>query len=338
MEELEKVFNKNSVTAEDIEQSSMLRGLQELKYPAHCPYSNALEHKNEGNGFFGKKDYTCAIEYYSEALNILITQKVQSEGNEVNLLFGQLYNNRSAANFYLENYRSAFNYGKMCLKFDKNNFKSFQRCLKCCIYIKDFENFRKLYGNYKNFQIECKDLYDKYIQEKITFEKKNAVEFMDIRKQYDYYMDLFDEIVDKRNIKLLNVSDVVKFKQCLSSHEVKPVKLVDSALTWQLRLLYPEEFKFDILTDFQEDEILSDRLNFMFAEINKESEKPIHVSDINVYIRMASLHGKIRKIENIHLPLKTVLKKSQMENCTPCLYILFKTSHKFNNTFILQNE
>lgn len=76
----------------------MLEGLQQLKYD---PLENTLEdlastYKDDGNFDMKNKKYRMAIYSYTEGLN----QKC--ENNELN---ATLYNNRSAAHFFLKNYR-----------------------------------------------------------------------------------------------------------------------------------------------------------------------------------------------------------------------------------------
>lgn len=76
----------------------MLEGIQQLKYD---PMENTLEdlastYKEDGNFDMKNKKYRMAIYSYTEGLN----QKC--ENIELN---ASLYNNRSAAHFFLKNYR-----------------------------------------------------------------------------------------------------------------------------------------------------------------------------------------------------------------------------------------
>lgn len=76
----------------------LLEGIQQLKYD---PLENTLEdlastYKDDGNFDMKNKKYRMAIYSYTEGLN----QKCQN--NDIN---ATLHNNRSAAHFFLKNYR-----------------------------------------------------------------------------------------------------------------------------------------------------------------------------------------------------------------------------------------
>lgn len=76
----------------------MFEGLQKLKYD---PEENttedlALNYKEDGNFYLKHKKFRMAIFSYTEGL------KFKCENQEVNAI---LYNNRSAAHFFLKNYR-----------------------------------------------------------------------------------------------------------------------------------------------------------------------------------------------------------------------------------------
>lgn len=78
----------------------MLEGLQQLKYD---PMENttedlALTYKEDGNFYMKHKKLRMAIYSYTEGI------KLKCQNPEIN---SQLYNNRSAAQFFLKNYRSA---------------------------------------------------------------------------------------------------------------------------------------------------------------------------------------------------------------------------------------
>lgn len=76
----------------------MLEGIQQLKYD---PMENTLEdlaatYKEDGNFDMKNKKYRMAIFSYTEGI------RQKCENSELN---ATLYNNRSAAHFYLKNYR-----------------------------------------------------------------------------------------------------------------------------------------------------------------------------------------------------------------------------------------
>lgn len=76
----------------------MLEGLQQIKYD---PMENTTEdlaatYKEDGNFYLKHKKYNMAIYSYSEGI------KLKCQNEELNSI---LYNNRSAAHFFLKNYR-----------------------------------------------------------------------------------------------------------------------------------------------------------------------------------------------------------------------------------------
>lgn len=91
-------FFMKTAPKEGDELHPMLEGIRQLKYD---PMENTLEdlainYKEDGNFNMKYKKYRMAVFSYTEG----IKQKCQND--EVN---ATLYNNRSAANFFLKNYR-----------------------------------------------------------------------------------------------------------------------------------------------------------------------------------------------------------------------------------------
>lgn len=76
----------------------MLEGLQQLKYSEkeNSPDELALKYKEDGNYYLQHKKYRMAILSYTEGINY------KHDNQE---LLATLYNNRSAANYFIHNYR-----------------------------------------------------------------------------------------------------------------------------------------------------------------------------------------------------------------------------------------
>lgn len=76
----------------------LVEGLQNLKYDPNenTPLELATKYKNDGNFFIKAKKFRMAILCYDEAIN--------SKCDDIELL-ATIYNNRSAANYFLKNYR-----------------------------------------------------------------------------------------------------------------------------------------------------------------------------------------------------------------------------------------
>lgn len=81
----------------------MLEGLQQLKFDPenNTPFELAEKYKEDGNYWLKHKKYRIAIVNYTEGI------LQQHENNEMK---ANLYNNRSAAHFFLQNYRSSGEY------------------------------------------------------------------------------------------------------------------------------------------------------------------------------------------------------------------------------------
>lgn len=80
----------------------LYEGLQQLKYDPNenTPEELALSYKEDGNFNFKHKNYRLAVIGYSEGI------KVRCGNAEIE---ASLYNNRSAAHWFLQNYRLDLN-------------------------------------------------------------------------------------------------------------------------------------------------------------------------------------------------------------------------------------
>lgn len=76
----------------------LMQGLQDLKYDPNenTPEELTLKYKADGDFYMKTKKFRMAIYSYDEAL------KANCKDNE---LIAKIYNNRSAANYFLKNYR-----------------------------------------------------------------------------------------------------------------------------------------------------------------------------------------------------------------------------------------
>lgn len=110
----------------------MMEGLQQLKFdPAENTADELAEkYKDDGNYYLKLKKYRMAIMNYTEGL----MQK--SENNEI---IANLYNNRSAAQYFLKNYRSSIADARKALEFKSDYHKSKMRILKSLIELKKYE-------------------------------------------------------------------------------------------------------------------------------------------------------------------------------------------------------
>uniref|UniRef100_A0A1A9ZPI1 Cns1/TTC4 wheel domain-containing protein n=1 Tax=Glossina pallidipes TaxID=7398 RepID=A0A1A9ZPI1_GLOPL len=130
----------------------MLVGLQNLKYD---PEENtkeelALNYKEDGNFYMKHKKFRMAVYSFTEGL------KVNCDNDDVQ---ATLYNNRSAAQFFLKNYRSALADAQTALSYKPNYIETARNHRKQLIKAKrDLEEFHRLKDALEERQVkfECK--------------------------------------------------------------------------------------------------------------------------------------------------------------------------------------
>jgi tetratricopeptide (TPR) repeat protein len=110
----------------------LLEALQQLKYSEvdNTPEELAVNYKEDGLFHFKIKKYRIAIACFTEAI-----RKGTSEGNPTpnKELIAQLYNNRAAAQFHLENYRSALLDCEKALEYKEDYFKPLFKAIESCL-------------------------------------------------------------------------------------------------------------------------------------------------------------------------------------------------------------
>lgn len=114
----------------------LYEGLQKLKYDPeeNEPDELAIAYKDDGNFNFKHKNYRMAIISYTEGI------KVKCANPEIECI---LHNNRSAAHFYLKNYRSALLDCELALKYKADYYKAQSRAAMCCHKLKKFDSALK---------------------------------------------------------------------------------------------------------------------------------------------------------------------------------------------------
>lgn len=110
----------------------MLEGLQQLKFDPedNSPDELAEKYKEDGTYWMKHKKYRMAIMNYTEGI------RQKPENRE---LLANLCNNRSAAQFFLQNFRSAIADARLALEHKQDYAKAKLRILKSLIELKKFE-------------------------------------------------------------------------------------------------------------------------------------------------------------------------------------------------------
>ncbi|KYQ56915.1 Tetratricopeptide repeat protein 4 [Trachymyrmex zeteki] len=327
-EEMEKhpFFMKKPPELGD-ELSPLMEGLQQLKYgeDENTPEELANNYKEDGNFNYKYKKYRLAILSY--------TTGIQTKCKDDNLM-AQLYNNRAAAHFMLQNYRSCLNDCKLALKFKPQYPKALSRAITCSFYIKDYD--------------QCIDLCDQFLDQsptdktilKLRSDSVIAKERLqrDKRKQ-----ERAKKKLDKENEKLLETIfrkginlELTNDEQKLELRDLEPLVSQiaqrvhfdeKDKLVWPVMILYPETQQTDFIQNFHEDTLIIEQLIELFKEPPEwDVNHRYIVENINVYFEGEN-KCSIHKID-IQLTLDEILRDKQfiVRGGTPAFLILVKSS------------
>lgn len=92
----------------------------------------ALKLKDEGNLLFRESKYKNAVVSYTKALK----EKIDDDKE----LMSILHQNRAAAHFQMENYRSALNDCAFAYKFNPKNIKCVYKAIESCLALKKYSD------------------------------------------------------------------------------------------------------------------------------------------------------------------------------------------------------
>lgn len=278
----------------------MLEGLQQLKFD---PEENTTEelaesYKEDGNYWLKHKKYRIAIMNYTEGIN----QK--SENQELN---ANLYNNRSAAQFFLRNYRSSTADARSAIRIKPDYPKAKLRILKCLIELKKFEEACKEVQEFLVSDPMSKDLIDfqklaiKKKTEKLRDERKQQ---MAEKKKRQEFQTLVQQLV-QRNVKFEEIrkgnlsSDLTPeiLKPLLDPLEYHPISLdKHGSIYYPGIFCYPEHQLTDLQQQMHEEMTIRECLDDMFASEDGGTQKYKSAENLNVYYENR-LKGKIIKLD-----------------------------------------
>ncbi|KAG5343214.1 TTC4 protein, partial [Acromyrmex heyeri] len=307
--------------------SPLMEGLQQLKYgeDENTPEELANNYKEDGNFNYKYKKYRLAILSYTTGI------KTKCKDDD---LMAQLYNNRAAAHFMLQNYRSCLNDCKLALKFKPQYPKALSRAATCSFHIKDYD--------------QCIDLCDQFLDQsptdktilKLRSDSVIAKERLqrDKRKQ-----ERAEKKSDKEDEKLLETIsrkginlELTNDKQKLELRDLEPQvpQIAQSRvhfdekdkLVWPVMILYPETQQTDFIQNFHEDMLLIEQLIELFEEPPEWDVKHRYtIENINVYFEGKN-KCSIHKVD-IQLTLDEILRDKQfiVRGGTPAFLILVKS-------------
>ncbi|XP_076254698.1 DNA polymerase interacting tpr containing protein of 47kD isoform X2 [Rhynchophorus ferrugineus] len=292
----------------------LYEGLQKLKYDPeeNEPHELAIAYKEDGNFNFKHKNYRLAIVAYTEG----IKQKCGDVEIEASLL-----NNRSAAHWFLNNYRSCLRDCVLALKIKPDYDKVISRAANCAYYLKQYE---------KAIQF-CDKLLDKNKDDKIILElRKNSISQAKLAERNERKNKLETkrkkQLEDKLIKEILERGYIIEggssgnihlslLEPCFPQLANCRVSLdTDSnLLIWPVVFVYPEYKIMDYIQQFPEDVCFYEQLKIVFEtfpEWDKNHEYTVEA--LNVYFETEG--QKIIKID-LQKTLSEILHSSRILHC-----------------------
>lgn len=297
-EEMEKhPFFMTKAPEPGAELSPLMQGIQQLKYDEdeNTPEDLAKAYKDDGNFNFKCKKYRHAIIAYTEGI------KKKCSDNDLN---AQLYNNRAASNFFLQNYRSCLNDCLAALKLKEDYPKALQRAAECLFHIRNFDECIKycdkiIAGEHSNKLIT--DLREKAVAGKKADERDKRKQKAAEKKEEKQSNALLEAVRD-RKIKFkgkesatLKLSDLEpQFPDAMRSH----VKIDESGrLVWPVIFMYPEYKLTDFIQCFHEDATFESMLIEVFSDYPEwDHEKKYTPNQVCIYFE--DENERMHKIPN----------------------------------------
>jgi len=275
-------INKGEVSPE-------IQGLADLKYSEtdNTPLELAESYREDGNFNFKCKKYRFATYSYSEGLKHALREADDLEAAKA--IKAKLLGNRSAAQFFLKNYRSALLDCRLTLKVQPDHAKALSRAIQCCFELKRFKEAVRwcdhglLQGQADDKKAELKDLRfkaEKAMKEKERNERKEAMAKKKREREHKQLLDL----IKSRGIKVQThkVDDEMEETWDLDdlepSHPAALNKRVHldqdqgQYLVWPVLFLYPEFGETDFIQEFVENQTFADHLEVMFGDTDNRPE------------------------------------------------------------------
>jgi tetratricopeptide (TPR) repeat protein len=233
------------------ELSPLMEGLQQLKFDTgeNDALTLGQNYKDDGNFYVKHKKFRLAVLSYSEGL------KQKFDDNE---LRATLYNNRSAAQYFLKNYRSSLNDAKKAVELKPDYAKARARAAQCAVELKEFDMCVDLCDQILQadpLNAMARDLRVDAVERKTVLARdarKNAANLRKKREQLDRTL----EELQKRAVKFED--NYGTSRTAITEKMLKPVLLPledfrvstdpNNVLYWPAVFCYPE-FTF---SDFQQ--------------------------------------------------------------------------------------
>ncbi|XP_060576146.1 tetratricopeptide repeat protein 4-like isoform X2 [Ruditapes philippinarum] len=341
LEELEnhpafmKEWDPSKPMTEDME------GLMRLKYECDDPTGRAEAYKDDGNHEFQKKKYHIAVDNYTEGI------KCKCPDKKLNAV---LYTNRAAANYHLENYRTALNDCIFARKFKPDHYKAIHRGAMCNLQMKKYEDCFKWCDEALAF--DPKDAKILEIRQKAAKlqkiierdkRKEKAVEKKELSKDLQLI-----QAIQKRGITLNKITKTITNEEDLSpalldsieTHNPHGAKVnldAKGILYWPVMFLYPEYTETDYIQMFFENQRIIDHLSHIFgAEAEPapwDTERRYKPHTINVYFEDREKE-KLHKVNKESSLLKVLQHKRYVVYGGTPSFILTVAGSDFEKDFL----
>lgn len=312
--EIEELKN-HPAFIKDIDLSKPLHPLTEaliaMKYESDDLELTAESYKEDGNKNFEKKKYIWAIDNYAEG----IKQKCANK-----LLNAQLYANRAAANWFLQNYRSCYKDCLIALKFKSDHMKAIIRAANCCEKLSLFadaidwcDKGLDCVPDEKKL-LELRPKIDKLLRQK---ERDNRQRKLNEKNKEKAELRLINTIIDKgvtlsgvntsKNKKAFDDPLLVEMLESNSPSGNKVFCNPNGDLVWPVIFLYPEYTQSDLIAEFNEKDTLDVHLLHMFGPDTEPP--PWDIDSKYVYERLEIYFEDVKKEKLHHLKKSTQLNE-----------------------------
>lgn len=327
LEEFEKhPFFMKQAPEEGQEMHPLYEGLQQLKYD---PLENtsdelAVSYKDDGNFNFKHKNYRLAIIAYTEGL--------RAKPSDPNIR-SSLYNNRSASNYFLKNYRSSINDCNEALKLNPTYEKVLIRAMQCCLAIDRFDEGLEYAGRVEKNSEDKKEIVElkTKLMNGLKLKERNLRREEAKKRHKNKEESAVLREIGKRNINIElkhNTLNIAQLEPNFPELAHRPVCLdSNNRLYWPVVFMYPEYKIMDFIQDFCEDDIFFDHILDVFQEVPPWDEQKKYLPHaLNVYYENQKIE-RIFKVDTSKRLGDILSERSFMlRGGTPCFIIVAKNT------------
>lgn len=284
-------------------------GMQQLKYD---PDENSEEdlannYKEDGNFNVKHKNYRMSIISYTEGL------KIKCPNPEVN---ATLFNNRSAAHFFLKNYRSSLSDCEKALELKPDYAKAKWRAAQCANFLDRFDvcmNYCDEILHEEPANEKALDLRKLTVSRKTNKERDARKTLAANRKKIEETNRTFSQI-DKRGVNFEGHKAGSKVKEemikpALGPLEDYPVRAdAKNILYWPSAFCYPEFVFSDFLQQLSEENTMMDALIELLKEpMPCDLNRVYNPESVNVYYENR-IAAKVHLV-NVKKTIKEILQE-----------------------------